>query len=445
MRYGFIFAAPFLLFNPAYAIIDPLPDFLGYALICIALSRLRDVNSYFEASSRAFTRLALVELLKLPVALSIFSWIALAERSTMLLLAAFCFAVGELILMTTAWRSFFEGLTVFSEISDGSVALRGNMTKRIMRATLVFFYLREILIVLPELSVLSSQGYDESAFDFSQFTSLFRVLAYFVIIIIGIVWLVRIVRYLAVIGKDHALFESAKQVYEETVINKPGVGIRREIRSALAVIAAFMLLSADLTIDGMNVIPDTLAFIVAAVAFVMLRKYSKLWRAGVIVSVLSSGTAAAGWYLSYRFHIEHGDLEVQKTTTAFAAFWRFYPFIIATAVLTFVVILLFVLAVKSIATSHCGYISENSSSEYIEAKLSEIRKNLCIRLYVIAFFGLLSAVSGIVYPWIITFKGLMIGEMWWAIDLILALGVFFSGLSAFSAINSEAESRYMLE
>ena len=39
MPFAFLF-----LFEPAYALIDPLPDFIGYLILCTALSNLSFIN-----------------------------------------------------------------------------------------------------------------------------------------------------------------------------------------------------------------------------------------------------------------------------------------------------------------------------------------------------------------------------------------------------------------
>ncbi|MCQ2428438.1 MAG: hypothetical protein MJ137_08605 [Clostridia bacterium] len=445
MRFAFIFIATFLLFNPVFTVIDPLPDFIGYIFICLALSRLRDVNSHLSDAAAGFTKLAVLDAMKIPATLLIFSWVTLEERATMLLLACFVFAVGELILITSSWNSFFEGLTVFSQISDGSFALQKNRTVSVRNFTVFFFFLREAMTVLPETAVLTSQGYDESRTDFSEFTSLFRVMGGFVIIIFGIIWLIRITRYLSSLSKDAPMFESARKSYEERIVNKPGIILRRKIRAALTLVSVFLLLSCDFSVDGIGIIPDFLAAAAAIAACLQLRRFSRHWKAGTAVSAVWLITSAASWILSYRFHSVYGDFEVQKSAQAFAAFMKFYPFAIISNVAAVVLSFFILLSAADIVKEHCGYVSMNSSDEYRAMKLREIRKGLNIRLAVCAAFSLLSGVSGIIFPWIITFRNFVPGEIWWLADLCISVLTLVSWLYASSAINAEADSRYMLD
>ena len=177
MRFGIILAAPFFLFNPVYAVIDPLPDWIGYVILCVALSRFCDVNVHFDSAHRSFFRLALVDALKPFSVIVIFAGMDLSERSTMMLLATFVFAVVELLLAVPGFNDLFEGITVFSESGGGTEALKGNRTRTVRIMTTVFLIVREALACLPEFAVLSGQGYDDSRFDWSVFTAFFRTAA----------------------------------------------------------------------------------------------------------------------------------------------------------------------------------------------------------------------------------------------------------------------------
>ena len=61
-----MFAVAFLfLFNPTLAIIDPLPDFIGYIIISIALSKISMISESLYDAKRAFERLVIIDVGKL--------------------------------------------------------------------------------------------------------------------------------------------------------------------------------------------------------------------------------------------------------------------------------------------------------------------------------------------------------------------------------------------
>ena len=61
-----LFAVAFLfLFNPNITIIDTLPDFLGYIILSVALSKLAMINEHIYDAKRAFDRMIIVDIGKI--------------------------------------------------------------------------------------------------------------------------------------------------------------------------------------------------------------------------------------------------------------------------------------------------------------------------------------------------------------------------------------------
>lgn len=452
LSFGLMLAAPFFLFNPEYSIIDPLPDFIGYILIVLALRKLRDVDSHLEAAASGFEKLALVTGVKfLAVFFSFSSWLTESERPTAMLLIAFISGAVELILIfTSGWNSFFEGLVSFSEREGGSAALakgrRGReITPAVRRLTFVFVSLKAALATLPEMSVLSSHTYDDTAFNFYEYIELFRVLAIFFGLIAGTVWLVAMLRYLRLIKKDAEFFEAAWRVYSENVLGREGTVIRRRIRWALTAAVAAFLFTPDLYVDGYNVIPDALAGLLLVLAFVLLRRFWKKWVRGVVISSVYTAVSAFTWYGRYSFHQHYTDILVQRDSAAWEAFWRLYPAEILAEVIFAAAALTLISALTRLVRDHCGYVGANASEAFRESRLSAIRKSLDLRLRLTGAIAVLTAGVCAVYGYIITFKGLIVGEIWWMICFAVSLALFVSMLASARAITVESDSKYMLD
>ncbi|MBO7360229.1 MAG: hypothetical protein J6V48_03790 [Clostridia bacterium] len=445
MRFGIILAAPFFLFNPVYAVIDPLPDWIGYVILCVALSRFCDVNGHFDSAHRSFFRLALVDALKPFSVIVIFAGMDLSERSTMMLLATFVSAVVELLLAVPGFNDLFEGITVFSESGGGTEALKGARTRTVRIMTTVFLIVREALACLPEFAVLSGQGYDDSRFDWSVFTAFFRTAAIMLCFVAGIVWLVSAVGYFSKICSDGEFFEAAAGIFRERIADRPGVQIRRRIGFILIFFSAFFLLSADFQIDGMNVIPDLLCAAAGAGFFLTVRRLGRRWIDGTVMSFVYAVLAAVSWFFSYRFHSVYNDYEVQRSAAAWNAFMKYYPFDVASNILFAAVALLMIVRLSGIAADHCGYLSASASEEYRENRRLEILRSVAVRMRVCGALTVLSAAAGIAYPWVTTLKDLVIGRIFWAVHLVLSLILFVASLSAYYFIKSECDARYMLD
>ena len=61
---GFAAASAIFLFNPDIAVIDVLPDFIGYLLLTLSLHFARDLSPHFENAWRKFRILTLVTFFK---------------------------------------------------------------------------------------------------------------------------------------------------------------------------------------------------------------------------------------------------------------------------------------------------------------------------------------------------------------------------------------------
>ena len=85
------------LFNPDIAIIDVLPDFIGYTLLAVSLRFVRDLSPHFENAWRKFRILAVMTAFKTLSLLWVFGGLTSAqERPTMMLLLSFCFCLSIL-------------------------------------------------------------------------------------------------------------------------------------------------------------------------------------------------------------------------------------------------------------------------------------------------------------------------------------------------------------
>jgi hypothetical protein len=185
------------LFNPMLAVIDLLPDVIGYLLLCIGISQLADMNYHFEEALRYFKRMILVSSIQLFSIFILFGFVTGRERPTTILLLTFTFAVIDVIFLIHAYNQFFEGFLYLGSRMDAKNvfhteeqltrlekrqqlreermarkevdAPRRRYRRRIPKApktntalasgfTTVFIVLKAILTVLPEFTALSEQS-----------------------------------------------------------------------------------------------------------------------------------------------------------------------------------------------------------------------------------------------------------------------------------------------
>ena len=106
------FAISFIfLFNPNIAIIDPLPDMIGYFILSLALSKIAMINETLYDAKRSFEKLIILDVGKLITIFWVFGIDAASERETSLLLWSFVFGILEILFAIPAYIKLFDGLS----------------------------------------------------------------------------------------------------------------------------------------------------------------------------------------------------------------------------------------------------------------------------------------------------------------------------------------------
>lgn len=485
---GCVIAASFFLFNPDLAVIDLIPDFIGYMLINYGLTVLADLNDHFEEAKKRFKLMIFVSLAKL---LSIFMLFGLNDaymRPYSMLLYPCVFGVIELVLLLPAFKHFFDGLTYLSSRNDGSAAFLyhfpskfrrrdkrrvplKNITERTYSLTVFFLFAKSFLSVLPEFSVLTSTTYDESkhTIDLYDYIGLLRMMAILLMSIIGIVWLVGFVRYIALIIRDSKFMERLLDAYRTKVLVRDGLFVRRRLHFALFWLKITAVFAIDFYVNYYNVIPDVLFAVTGIVAIFLLRKYvtkSRYVSAVAALSVYGCVSAVASYVNAYynvvyeTFETMFRDPEAYDTYTLMR---------VSTAVenLLFVVAFVFVArALSDIIKGHCGYITHNTDSGFFDEQQGVLRKELQGSLKRTGIFAVLSAITSVTYdcfkqyqtintflpssfieahPLLAPMMQRVIPGSIWFIDLIFAIAFAASFISAISDIIYFIDQRYILD
>ena len=110
------------LFNPVVGIIDILPDFIGYLLLCVGLSQIADMNDHFGEALRYFKRMILVSSVQIFLFFIFFGMVTGKEQPTAMLLFAFVFAAVDIIFLSHAYHQLFEGILYLSSRMEGTAA-----------------------------------------------------------------------------------------------------------------------------------------------------------------------------------------------------------------------------------------------------------------------------------------------------------------------------------
>ena len=284
-----IFIGLLFTLNPMLALLDIIPDFIGYALIFIGVNKLGMISPEVLDSVNYFKWAAIISLAR-----SLTFLASGGFDETMVLCLTMVFAVIEFGVMLFALPLLSDGLSYlnirYSEKdhdtgSDGTGAegggRRSDRSKELNIVGLVFFAARGFLSVLPELGALSL-GIDPdgdvtgeiNAVNWGDFSTVLTLANIILTLAFAAFWAVVIVKYVGGMLKDQQFNSALADAYAEKKRTDSGMFIRRRLLYAFAALslAAFALI--DLTGDGINYLPDFLFGILSLVAVLLLSPFA---------------------------------------------------------------------------------------------------------------------------------------------------------------------------
>lgn len=421
--FGLLIPAVIFFFNPLVAVLDFLPDFIGYLLLWAALYRAADLSSQLDEAKRGFVRMAIIDALKFGSNLWMIFMVASHELPNTRLLLTFVFGVLEMIYAIPAWCAFFNGIYALI-VSDGDLDGYGSTSRRkrairtlpeqMKSATVAFLICRNVVALLPELSSLAYAAFDNSGYvtnfdrNLYDFYGLFLFFALVVMLPVGIVWLCRMLRFAARLYRDRPFAVRLLERYAEEVLPKEKLFTRRTVSFAMALLGIGGFLTLDFYFDDINILPDLIPALAVICALLRLRRCLDGWQlplgiaagwgaAAVVTSVL-------GWNFFQRYYLE---LTLRKPE-AYNAYQLLAGSTVLTQILFFVTVIALCVYLQRLCRHYLAHERESDARDF----LREQRKQF-ILLCVLALF---SALGGIGY---VTLR--LAVEFMWLVDFAATL------------------------
>ena len=327
MGFSLISAGFIFLFFPDFTVIDLLPDIIGYILISSGLTKLADMYDEFSDTKKAFHRLILLGIAKFFSIFIVYLFGDGNEQPTTILTTVFIIAATECLILIPSYIKFFDSLTHVATRLDGKAIFSGPKNKigyidKVKRSTIVFVIVKNFLWVFPETKALAItddfQSYNYSSYDFVNH---FRAISMIVTLIVGIVWLVKIRKYMSSIRKDTPFMERLIEKYNSDVLTNTSIFARRRLNLALSVYMLGAVTAIDFYISGnfgMNVLPDVLSACCFLFGNIIISKnIGKIKIPAIILSALYAFASIASYYASYSFNEKYHPLDVSRKPLAF--------------------------------------------------------------------------------------------------------------------------------
>lgn len=334
MPFAFLF-----LFEPRYTLVDPLPDFIGYLILCAAIINLADINPRIYEAFLGFRKAILVSVLKYVALYMLYSFVYESattpvydgvedwaigvfhesEMAVGILLFVFVFGLFEMVVLIPAYRSLFEGLLSLGMYNDGTAIYLKKITKRektdrktghktvLVREskrnlTEKAYFLTVSLIlgqalanILPELTTLDSNTSYE-------FVVHLRVLLMVILAPISIAWLVKMLGYCSKIRMDTPFINNVSQKYVAFATENPDLYVVRKLVMGISSLIVAAVLCLNLYVNDIKVIPGFLFAMIVVFSAVTLRKYSKKWIPVTVAAAVNAILSTILYFATVKFY-----------------------------------------------------------------------------------------------------------------------------------------------
>ena len=438
------FAIAFLfLFNPTVAIIDPLPDLIGYLILSLALSKVAMINETLYDAKRSFERLVILDAGKIIAILWTFGIEAASEQDTSLLLWSFVFGVLEALFAIPAYVKLFEGFTLFGNFHPNTSVLgkkgdkKRSYTDSFKALSIFFVVFKAVLTVIPEISALSTSTYEETSVlvIFYKYVNVVRLLCALPIFVVGVIWLITAWQYFFRISRDSQFVNSINEAYNKKKTTKIGTFVIKDIKIASVFMVIAAIFSIDFNLDGVNILPDIAVVIFLGIALFYFAKTAKIKKAFVIVTfslftVFTVIEDFVRYYFSENFYYN----AINKSAEAF----------------DFYILTVIAVAIEGvlIVSEHTGYvvgkeINDEGQQRQILATQNDLNKNFS-RLSDIAILCAIADTFASLYGAFYAFLNKNFG---WVGLLSGACGLLLIGVTvkAVSELKEAVQIKYMLE
>lgn len=448
---GFVFIC-----NPNINIIDFLPDFVGYIIITLSLSKIAALNEALDEARNAFIRMIYIDAAKILAIFWTFGISVSSEYTSSLLLWSFVFCVLEIVFACSAFSKLFAGLMQIGNLYPNEYLFKRRLgasksnVEKLKALTLFFVSFKALLSFLPELSDLSNSAYDEGAsgtLTLYQYIGILRLLCFVPVLILGIVWILRSVLFFAQLNRDTDFVFSLSKDYSEKILCKNGFFIKRAVKNAFLLLIFGAVLTVDFRLDSaslesFNYLPDFLPAVFFILYFVCIRKYiTRKISTGIVFSAIYCGISFLSFASEIYFFGEFSYSAVLRSDTALISF-NVMVILEAIKGIIFVLIVFEICKTfKAIISEHTGYVlGRENVTEVTERQANALHRELGKYSIIIFVTSIVYVISDVTYKLFIDTVGI-VGIINFVCCVAFVLAVLKAQIETANAVNT----KYMLD
>lgn len=439
MGFGYILAGFLFLANPIVHVVDLIPDFIGFFLLCKGLNQISYMNDKLAEARELFKKLGFVELIRVGCIV----FVPYTSDSATLLFA-FVFGVVELIYFLPAINNFYDGLSYIGMRYNGDSVFAKKEKKRgfwnkenrkwqmgtqtvelgtaLKRATIRFYFLRILCTLLPELTALQMYDYlgTVTAFsvNYARYKPFLYVILGLLVLIVGICWIVKLVQYYGSIRRDERFLASLQFTYDHDIAVKTELFVGKRMKNALFFYILAAAFSFCLYMDGVNIVLGLFSACFLSVAAILVGKDVKLARVVLPLSFARAVLSVVNFILQINYFVneQYDEQAADWVTEAHKMYYQASALVIVEnlfAIASFAVFAIALLKAVRLHLEQSGIqdssVSFNKRSRDIEvfnAAGAKVLMNLILMLinmvlaslymYVILNLGMITQINSIV-------------------------------------------------
>ncbi len=379
------------LFDPGYILMDALPDFVGYLILCLSLINLSDINPKIMEAFCKFRRAAVLSVLRFASLAVLELFLDGQEKTVTSLLFVFVFAIADMVTLLTGYKKLFEGLLYLGTYHDGAAVYeckkegKPNVTESMYTLTAAFVIVKNVLWMLPEFTTLMAD-------DTYEFVNVLRLFAAAIIVPLAVIWLLKMLIYINKVKNDQAFIDNLKAFYLEKTQDSQDFFTSRTISLGLTALTVAFVLSFDLFFDNMNIISDVWMYLCAVLGAVFLRRFSPKWRLITVTAIFGVAVSALCDLATTYFFSRYIPEDIIKDIGAYNAYYFMMIAYIAEAVVFCAMLVTGMALMYGIFSKHTDMSLSDGSAEH-----KEMKRRYRLGSVIVMLLGVISAFAGIYY------------------------------------------------
>lgn len=393
------------LFNPIISVIDILPDFIGYLFLLKFFHTMSYTNDNVNDLCRSIRILTLTTGIKI-ISLLLMPTLAVLDQA-MYLVFSFAFAILECVFGIPLINKMFDTFSDIALYENNKICANNIAIKNL---TIGAFVVRLALASLPDFTFLSiSNGVDtQTGINFLQFRPLLFTFSVFISLIVGIIWLVFILKYVSKLFTKNAL-KMLKDDYANRAVGRGLLFLSRDSMFYLTILCVSSSLVVDFNLNLVNILLDSIFSMIITVVLILMsvKDYYKEKLLLVVISVLSIFHLAIDITLTVKANkfFERYNLDsIQRVSQAEDMYFSMCTYATISSVLFIAIIVLSVFSLYKSAEStlllNSGLFVDASREALREEFKKDTKRNVT---YVLIF----SIITAMVYCCYIFFRHLL--------------------------------------